>query len=130
MAVGSEVSRGTPTLYVMGVSLREDQATTSIAFLDILLRANFRIINRLARMLPTLDAVTHDANVSVSCFNRPPGGFMRSLSMQVGAVEYEFRALVGRQFVRHIVLVVACQKMRARDDTGASAGPIHSHRRC
>ncbi|HSU91497.1 MAG TPA: hypothetical protein VLI44_08600 [Sporolactobacillaceae bacterium] len=61
----------------MGVSLREDQATTSIvAFFDIYLCADFRIIDWLARMLPTVDAVAHDADVGVSGCNRPPGGFM------------------------------------------------------
>ena len=102
------MSRGTPTLYVMRVSLREYQATISIVlFLDVLLRAYFGIIDRLARMLPTLDAVAHDADVGVSGFNRPPGGFMGSVSMQIGAVEDKLRAFLGGQFFRHVVLVVA-----------------------
>ena len=92
----------------MGVRLREDQAATSIVlFLDVLLCADFRIIDRLARMLPTLDAVAHNADVGVSGFNRPPGGFMRSVSMQIGAVEDKFRALLGGQLFRDVVLVVA-----------------------
>ena len=66
----------------MRVSQREDQQTTSIVFfLDILFRADFGIIDRLARMAPTLDAVAHDADVGVSSCNRPTGGFMRSVSM-------------------------------------------------
>ena len=87
----------------MGVNQREDQATTSIVFV----RANFWIINRLARLLPALDAVAHDADVGVTGRSRPPGGFMRSVSVQVGAVEDEFRTLVGGQLVRDVVLVVA-----------------------
>ena len=80
----------------MRVRLREYQAATSIVlFLDVLFRTDFRIIDGLARMLPTLDAVAHDADVGVSGFNRPPGGFMRSVSMQVGAVEDKLRAFLG-----------------------------------
>ncbi len=102
------MSRGTPTLYVMRVSVREDHAATSIVlFLDILFCPDFRIIDRLARMAPTLDTVAHHADVCVSGCNRPPGGFMRSVSMQVGAVEDEFRALVGGQLFCRVVLVVA-----------------------
>ena len=92
----------------MGVQQREDQPTSSIvAFFDVLLCADFRIIDRLARMAPTLDAVAHDADVGVSGCNRPPGGFMRSVSMQVGAIEDKFRAILGGQLLRHVVLVVA-----------------------
>ena len=91
----------------MRVSQREDQPTISIVlFLDVLFCADFRIIDRLARMLPTVDAVAHHADVGVSGCNRPPGGFMRSVSMQVGAVEDKFRALLGGQLVRDVVLVV------------------------
>ena len=92
----------------MGVRLREYQATASIVlFLDVLFRANFRIIDRLARMAPALDAVAHDADVGVSGFNRPTGGFMRSVSMQVGAVENELRAFFGGQLFPDVVLIVA-----------------------
>ena len=92
----------------MRVSQREDQPTITIVFfLDILFCANFRIIDRLARMAPALDAVAHDADVGVSGCNRPPGGFMRSVSMLVGAVEDKFRALLGRQLIRDDVLVGA-----------------------
>ena len=91
----------------MGVRLREYQATTSIVlFLDVLFRANFRIIDRLARVAPALDTVAHDADVGISGFNRPPGGFVRSVSMQVGAVEDELRAFLGGQLFRDVVLVV------------------------
>jgi hypothetical protein len=104
----------------MRVRLREDQATTSIVLLlDVLFCADFRIIDRLARMLPTFDAVAHHADVGVSGFDRPPGGFMRSVSMQVGAIENQFRAFLGRQLFRYVVLVVAGQKMRARNDPGS-----------
>jgi hypothetical protein len=72
-----------------------------------LLGADFRIVNRLTRLLPTLDAVAHDADVGVSGCDRPPGGFMRSVSMQVGAVEDELRAFLGGQLVGDVVLVVA-----------------------
>jgi hypothetical protein len=75
--------------------------------LDILFCADFRIIDGLARMAPALDAVAHNANVGVSGCNRPPGGFMRRVSMQVGAVEDEFRALLAGQLFRDVVLVVA-----------------------
>jgi hypothetical protein len=74
--------------------------------LDVLFRANFRIIDRLARVAPALDTVAHDADVGVSGFNRPTGGFMRSVSMQVGAVEYKLRAFLGGQLFRDVVLVV------------------------
>src|SRR5713101_893326 len=108
IAAVSEVSRGTPTLYVMRVRLREDQPTSSIvALFDILPGTHFRIINRFARMPPTLDAVAHHADVGVSGCNRPPGGFMRSVSMQVGAVENQFRVLLGGQLLRNVVLVIA-----------------------
>ena len=91
----------------MRVSQREDQPTISIVlFLDVLFCADFWIIDRLARMAPTLDTVAHHADVGVSGCNRPPGGFMRSVSMQVGAVEDKFRALLGGQLVRDVVLVV------------------------
>jgi hypothetical protein len=91
----------------MRVSQREDQPTISIVlFLDILFCADFRVIDRLARMAPTLDTVAHHADVGVSGCNRPPGGFMRSVSMQVGAVENKLRALLGGQLVRDVVLVV------------------------
>ena len=109
----------------MGVALREDQAATSIVlFLDVLLGADFRIIDRLARMLPAFDAVAHDADIDVSGFNRPTGGFMRSVSMQVGAVENEFGAFLGGQFFRDVVFVVAGQEMRVGNNAGARAqGP-------
>ena len=91
----------------MSVRLREDQAAMSIVlFLDVLLCADFRIIDRLARVAPALDTVAHDADVGVSGFNRPTGGFMRSVSMQVGAVEYKLRAFLGGQLFRDVVLVV------------------------
>jgi hypothetical protein len=92
----------------MRVNLREDQPRTSIVlFLDVLFCPDFRIIDRLARMAPTLDTVAHDADVGVSGFDRPPGGFMRSVSMQVGAVENKFRALFGGQLFRCVVFIVA-----------------------
>ena len=92
----------------MGVGQREDQPTISIVlFLDVLFCADFWIIDRLARMAPTLDTVAHHADVGVSGRNRPPGGFMRSVSMQVGAVENKLRAPLGGQLFRDVVLVVA-----------------------
>ena len=122
-AVGSEVSRGTPTLYVIAVSPREDQTTTSIVlfFWFVLLCAKFGIVNLLARLLPSLDSVAHDAHVAVTRCFRPPGGFMRRASMQVGAVEYELRAFVGGQLAGDVVLVVAGEKMRSRNHAGARA---------
>jgi hypothetical protein len=88
--------------------MREDHATTSIVlFLDVLFRADFRIIDRPARVAPPLDTVAHDADVGVSGFNRPTGGFMGSVSMQVGAVEDKFRVFLGGQLFRNVVLVVA-----------------------
>jgi len=108
IAAVSDGSRGTPTLYVMGVRLREDQETASIVFfLDVLFRADFGIIDRLTRMASTLDAVAHHADVGVSGFNRPTGGFVRSVSMQVGAIEDKLRAFLGGQLFRHVILIVA-----------------------
>ena len=86
--------------------------------LTVVRRVELRIIDRLAGFLPTLDAVAHHAYVGVSCSNRPPGGFMRRRSMQVGAVKNQLRTFAGRQFFRDIVLVVAGQQMRARNDAG------------
>ncbi|GEM_PF-5105435 len=59
---------------------------------------------RLACGVPSHDAVFHFEEVRVTGLCRPPGGFIGSHSMQVGAVKDQLRMLVRRQF-REIVSV-------------------------
>ena len=51
---------------------------------------------RLARVVPSDDAVLHFGEVGVSGFGRPPGGLIGSHSMQVGAIEDQLGVLVRR----------------------------------
>jgi hypothetical protein len=71
---------------------------------------------RLAGILPTYDAIDHDAHVLVARFDRPPGGFMRGNSMRVGAVENQLGVLVSRQFARDAEAIGRRQQMGSGDD--------------
>src|ERR1700685_1937454 len=106
-------SQGTATQQVTTTNARAGSA--ALRFLEL------RVVHRLAGLLPTFDAVAHHAHVCVSRCYRPPGGFMRRSSMQVGAVEDELRVFGRRQFFRDVVLVVAGEQMRAGNHAGRRA---------
>jgi hypothetical protein len=59
---------------------------------------------RLARVVPSDDAVLHFGEVGVSGFGRPPGGLIGSYSMQVCAIEDQPGVFVRRYGVisRHL----------------------------
>src|SRR5208282_2047731 len=67
----------------------------------------------LARAAPSGNSVRHHAHIRVARLDRPPGGLMRSHSMQVMAVEYDLAVLVRRQYQRNVVVISGRQRTRA-----------------